>query len=105
MGSQLIKLEDGTLVEVEVRGGEMDEISSDNARAVKASFEKVQDVLKNVCRPIISMWQELNQEVQVEQAEVEIGFSFESEGNVYITKAKAGSNIKVKLVLKPKTAP
>jgi hypothetical protein len=44
----------------------------------------------------------MNQDMILEQAEVEIGFSFEGEGNVYVTKAKASSNLTVKLILKPK---
>jgi hypothetical protein len=40
--------------------------------------------------------------VAIETAEVTINFSFEGEGNIYVTKAKAGSNLSVKLILKPK---
>ncbi|WP_293056153.1 CU044_2847 family protein [Okeania sp. SIO2B3] len=40
--------------------------------------------------------------MEIQQAEVEVSFNFEGESNLYITKAKAGGNLKVKLVLKPK---
>jgi hypothetical protein len=40
--------------------------------------------------------------MQIEQAEIQIGFSFEGEGNLYVTKSKAGANLTVKMVLKPK---
>jgi hypothetical protein len=43
----------------------------------------------------------MNKEMEIEQAEVEIGFSFEAEGNLYITKSKASANLTVKLTLKP----
>ena len=38
----------------------------------------------------------------IEQAEIEVGFNFEGWGNLHITKGKAGTNLKAKLVLKPK---
>jgi hypothetical protein len=102
MGSKLIKLDDETLVEIEVSDDEIAEISYRGARHVSASLDRVKPILLKACRPIAEVWRELNQDVQIAQAEVEIGFSFEGEGNIYITKAKASSNIKVKLILKPK---
>jgi Trypsin-co-occurring domain 1 len=103
MSSKLIRLKDGTLVEIEVPDDEMSEVNDKNARDVSSSFDKVEPALIKACRPIAAAWTALSQEVEIEQAEVEIGFSFESEGNIYITKAKAASNLKVKLVLKPKS--
>ena len=102
MATKLIELEDGTLVEVEVPEDQAKQISGSTADRVNTTFNKIKPILVNTCRPIAAAWQELNQEMQIEQAEIEIGFSFEGEGNVYVTKAKAGSNLKVKLVLKPK---
>ncbi|KAB8335218.1 CU044_2847 family protein [Brasilonema bromeliae] len=102
MATKLIELEDGTLVEVEVPEDQAKQISGSAADRVSTTFNKIKPILVNTCRPIADAWQELNQEMQIEQAEIEIGFSFEGEGNVYVTKAKAGSNLKVKLVLKPK---
>ncbi len=102
MASKLIELEDGVLVEVEVPDDQARQISSRSADAVESSFAKVKPLLKKAVQPIAEIWGELNQEVQIEAAEVQINFSFEGEGNLYITKAKAGSNFSVKLILKPK---
>lgn len=102
MATKLIKLEDGTLVEVEVPEDQAKQISGSAADRVSTTFDKIKPILVKTCQPIAAAWQELNQEMHIEQAEIEIGFSFEGEGNVYVTKAKAGSNLKVKLVLKPK---
>jgi Trypsin-co-occurring domain 1 len=102
MGSQLIKLTDGTLVEIEVRDDEEQEMSNRAAQTVNSTLDRIKPVLLNACRPVMEVWQELNKDMQIDQAEIEIGFSFEGEGNIYITKAKASSNIKVKLVLKSK---
>ena len=100
MTTKLIKLEDGTLVEVEIPPDQVQQISGSFADKVNATVDKIQPVLVNVCRPIISAWKELNQELKIEQAEVELGLSFEGEGNLFVTKTKAGANLTVKLVLK-----
>ncbi|MDJ0582754.1 CU044_2847 family protein [Crocosphaera sp.] len=101
MGKKLIKLEDGTLVEVEVPGEELEPISGGLAQKVKTTFDMVEPLLVNSCRPIVKAWEKLNEEVMVEGAEVEIGLSFTGEGNLYITKSTASANLKVKLTLKP----
>lgn len=105
MATKLIKLEDGTLVEVEVPEEEAKQIAGSTADRVNTTFDKIKPILVKTCRPITAAWKELNQEIQIEQAEIEIGFSFEGEGNIYVTKAKASSNLKVKLVLKPRNQP
>jgi NTP-dependent ternary system trypsin peptidase co-occuring protein len=101
MATKLIQLEDGTLVEVEVSEGQAQPISGGYAQKISASFDKIQPILVRICRPLSAAWQEINQETRIEQAEVEVSLSFEGEGNLYITKAKAGANLSVKLVLKP----
>ncbi|MEM6501876.1 MAG: CU044_2847 family protein [Cyanobacteria bacterium P01_C01_bin.89] len=102
MATKLIQLEDGMLVEVETEENEAKQISSRAADAVKSSFEKIKPLLKTAIKPIAEVWKDLDQEVEIESAEVTINFSFEGEGNIYVTKAKAGSNLSVKLVVKPK---
>ena len=102
MTTKLIQLEDGTLVEVEVPADRVQPISGGFADRVNATFEQIRPLLVRTCRPIAAAWKELNQEVSIEEAEVEIGLSFEAEGNLYLTKSKAGANLTVKLVFKPK---
>lgn len=102
MNTKLIQLEDGTLVEVEVQEGQVQEISGSFADRVNSTFDNVKPILLKTCRPIAAAWKEINQEMHIEQAEVELGLSFEGEGNLYVTKTKAGANLTVKLVLKPK---
>ena len=105
MATKLIKLEDGTLIEVEVPEDQAQQISSRFADQVSTTFDKIKPILLNVCRPIAEVFQEKAQDMDIEQAEVEVAFGFEGEGNIYITKAKASSNLKVKLVIKPKQSP
>jgi hypothetical protein len=103
MPTKLIRLEDGTLVEIETSPNEAQQISGGStAKRVEANFDKISPILQKICRPLTETWKELSKEMLIEQAEVEIGLSFEGEGNLYITKSKASANLKVKLVLKQK---
>jgi hypothetical protein len=100
--TKLIKLNDGILVEVEAAEDEVRQISHSAAEKVENNLNKVKPLLIKVCKPIVDAWSDLNQNIQIDGAEVEIGLSFEGEGNLYVTKAKAGANLTVKLVFKPK---
>lgn len=102
MDTKLIRLDDGTLVEVYASPDEEFECGS-AAEKVKAAMHKILPILKTVSQPISDAMQELNKDLKVDHAEVEIGLSFEGEGNLYITKAKAGANLTLKLTLKPKS--
>jgi hypothetical protein len=99
MNRKLIQLEDGTLVEVEIPPDQVMPISGGFADRVNSTLDAIKPVLIKACRPVIAAWQELN-EVNVEQAEMEISFSFEEEGNVYLAKSKSDAHLIVRLVLK-----
>ncbi len=101
MSTKLIKLEDGTLIEIDVDENQVQQISGAMAEKVNATLDTIEPVLINACRPVVAAWKELNKEMYIDEAEIEIGLSFEGEGNIYITKAKAGANLTVKLTLKP----
>ena len=100
MTTQLIRLQDGTLVEAEATG-QAQPISGNYAKKVAADFSKVKPLLINICNQLSTAWKEINQDMVVEKAEIEVGLSFEGEGNVYITKATVGANMIVKLILTP----
>ena len=101
MATKLIELEDGTLVEVVALENEVQQISGGFAEKVESTFDKIKPLLIKTCRPIMAAWDELNQEMHIEQAEIELGLSFEGGGNLYVTKATASANLVVKLRLKP----
>ncbi len=102
MAAKLIELEDGTLVEIEVLGEQVQQISGGFADKVNATFDRVKPLLIKTCRPVAAACQELSKEISIDEAEVELGLSFEGEGNLYVTKSKAGANLKIKLKFKPK---
>ncbi len=104
MASRLIKLEDGTLVEVEALPNDVNQIAaSDAAKKVDESIDRIHPILVRACRPIMAAWNELSKEMDIEHGEVELGLSFEAEGNVYVVRGTASANLVVKLTLKPKS--
>ena len=102
MSTKLIQLEDDTLVEVEVPPDQAQPISGGLANRVNASFDKIKPVLLKTCQTLIGSLKEISENVPVERSEIELGLSFEAEGNLYVTKSKGGANLIIKLVLKPK---
>lgn len=103
MATKLIELGDGTLVEVEVQADEARPISGGAAEKVlDATLARITPMMLKVSRPILEAWEQMNQEMDIESAQVELGFSFESEGNLYLAKASASANFTVTFSLKPK---
>ena len=100
----LIELEDGTLVEVEVPPEQAQQISGGGAFArVGTNLDRIQPLIAKTCRSVAAAWRrthdELGKEMTIKNAEIELGLSFELEGNVYLAKSSTGANLKVKLVL------
>lgn len=100
MPSKLIELQDGVLVEVEATTSQSREISGGFAEKVDSTLDRLRPVLVKACKPVLEMCRELEKDHQVESAEVELGFSFEAEGNVFIAKAASGASIVVRLRIK-----
>jgi hypothetical protein len=103
MSTKLIRLGDGTLIEVESSSDDVQQISSKASKQVQDTLDKVKPLLINTCKPVVAAWKEMSQDMDIEQAEIEVGLSFEGEGNVYIAKMKSGANLSVKIILKPKS--
>ena len=102
MATRLIELDSGVFVEIEAAENEVHQCSSKMADKVKNNLDKIKPILLQVSQPLIEVWHELDKEMFIDQAEITLGLNFEGQGNIYITKAKAGANINVKLTLKPK---
>ncbi|NES85660.1 MAG: hypothetical protein F6K10_32025 [Moorea sp. SIO2B7] len=102
MRNQLIQLQDGIYVEVEVSGDEPLPANAGTATAVKSSINIINPILVHISNEIAKTFSEIDENVNIDQAEIDLGFNFEATGNVYITKAKAASALRVKLTLKPR---
>ncbi|MGH3402973.1 MAG: CU044_2847 family protein [Streptosporangiaceae bacterium] len=102
MATKLIKLSDGTLMEVEAPSDEVQEISGGMAASVKSKLENIGPELIKTCQPIVNAVTEMSKQMEVEDVGVEIGFSFDVEGNIYVAKAHLGATIQVRVTLKKK---
>lgn len=99
MATRLIRLADGTLVEAEVSESDARPISGGAAEKVAASFEKIEPVLVSVCKPVARAWHAIGDGLHVDSVQIELGLSFEGEGNVFVSRAKAGANLVVTLTV------
>ncbi|MCI5210409.1 MAG: hypothetical protein D3910_16835, partial [Candidatus Electrothrix sp. ATG2] len=70
---------------------------------VDKAIDTVRPVLLKACRPVVSVWQELNKEMCIDKAEVELQLGFSAEGSVFLAKSKGSANLKIKLSLSPKS--
>ncbi len=102
MASKFIELEDGVLVEVEVPEEQLRQISGGGSEKVDKTIESVKPLLMKACQPVVDVWQELNKNMEVCEAQVELALGFEAEGNVFIAKGKSNASLTVRLTLKPK---
>ncbi len=102
MSSKLIELEDGLLVEVEVSPDHAKQISGGMPEQVNKAIDTVRPVLLKACRPIVSVWNELNQEMSINNAELELQLGFSAEGSVFLAKTSGSANLKVTLSISPK---
>lgn len=99
MTSKLIRFSDDILVQVETPET-AEHVSATNAKDVDKSFdEKIKPNIIKICNSLSDAWKSISQEVSIERIEVEVGLSFEIEGNIFVTKSKAASNLTVKVVI------
>jgi hypothetical protein len=106
MATRLIRLDDGTLddgilIEVEATDDDIQQVSSRAAEKIQQTLDKVQPLLVATCQPVIAALKEIGQDAEVDTAELELGFAFEGEGSLYITKFKGAANLIVRVSLKP----
>lgn len=101
MAAELIKLKDGTLIEIENSENDIEQISGGAADKVDENIDVIVPLLKKVVSPLKNTFDELNKEMSIEKAEVEIGLGFEAGGDVFIVKGSAKANLTVKLTLIP----
>ena len=102
MPTQLIELEDGILVEVEVPQDQVHQISGGVPERVNKAIDTVKPLLEKACRPVISVWNELSREMFIDCAEVELHLGFSASGSVFLAQAGGSANLKIKLSISPK---
>ena len=102
MPNQLISLNDGLIVEVEVPSDQVNQIAGGTIDQVNTAIDAVRPVLLKVCRPLTAVWNELGREMSIDNVEVEIDIGFSAEGSVFLAKSSGNANLKIKLSISPK---
>ena len=102
MKTQLVELQDGILIEVDAPPNQADQISGGMPDQVNQAIDTVRPILLKACRPIIETWKELNRDMSIDNAEVELQLGFSAEGSVFLAKTSGSANLKIKLSLSPK---
>ncbi|WP_414543530.1 CU044_2847 family protein [Nostoc sp. CCY0012] len=107
MARKLLELDtaDGStiLVAVEIPDVSVGRVSAPSdlpIEKVEASFDAVQDLIVNGCRPITRAFRTLQQESQPVSGEVEFGLNFTAKGSVYVVESSAQASLKVKITWK-----
>ncbi len=103
MATQLIKMEDGLLVEVEVPQDQVDQIAGGVPEQVDQAIDSVRPILLKACRPVVAVWGELNREMSIDNVEVELQLGFSAEGSVFLAKATGSANLRITLSISPKS--
>ncbi len=103
MGSKFIELEEGILIEVEVPEDQLRQISGGVTEKVDKTIDTIKPILLKVCKPIVDVWAELNKDIEVSEAQVEIALGFEGGGNVFIAKGETKASLTLRLTFKSKS--
>ncbi len=102
MSNQLIELEDQLLVEVELPPNQVQQIAGGMPEQVDKAIDSVRPLLLKVCQPLTAVWSELNKDMSISGAEVELQLGFSASGSVFLAKASGNANLKIKLTISPK---
>lgn len=103
MPTKLIEFDDQIQVEVFASENEMRTISGGVTAKFSETIDQIEPVLMRACKPLANVWQELNKEMSVKEANVAIQLGFSASGNVFIAKGSANANLTVSLKMTPKT--
>ena len=102
MPNHLIELEDQLLVEVESPPNQVQQIAGGMPEQVDKAIDSVRPLLLKVCQPLTAVWSELNKDMSISGAEVELQLGFSAQGSVFLAKANGSANLKIKLSISPK---
>lgn len=106
MATQLIEIQEGILIEVEVPEDSLRHIAGggvQHVQHVNSSISAIEPLLLKACQPVKNVFKELNKDMTVSEVSVELKLGFEAEGNFFIASGKTNASMTVKLTLKPKS--
>ena len=103
MPTKIIELDDGIWVEVDTATGKMQPRVGGGSKAIATGIAQLGDVMLKVVLPMVNTWRAMDRDVA--QAEVELGFKFSAEGNLYLAKTTGDTHLTIKLTIKPPEGP
>jgi hypothetical protein len=103
MSTELIQLQDGLYVEVQANPeDEPKQIVAGAAGMAEGAMAQARELLLKAVAPVASVWDELNQDLSIEQVEIDLGLGFEATGKLFIAQGTGNANVNFKLTVKPK---
>ncbi len=103
---QLIQTDDevGLLIEVEVEESQIEKAAAFHSiRRVRTRMDAVMETVKGIVRPFSNLWQELSQDVDLQEATVKLSIGVNSEGSFFVAKGGGSANLEVELKFKPRS--
>lgn len=101
-GTKLIKLKDGTLIEVASSENDIQQISNKEAEKVKKGLEQIKPLFQKSIDTVVQSIVWVTEKIEIENVEIELGLGFEGEGNIYVVRGTGSANFNVKFTIKPK---
>lgn len=97
MGSKLIKLEDGVLIEVEALVGQERLLSAFDSEKVNKKWTDVIEQIQKFATRFNDVWNRLHSDSSAEEATIKLGFNLSGQGDLYIAKLSAGATIEISI--------
>ena len=105
MSTELVELKDGLLVEVQSNPqDEPKQIVAGTASCVDGAMDEARTLLLSAVEPVVSVWNELNRDLIIDQVQIGLGLGFEATGKLFIAQGTAKANVTFTLTVRPKSA-
>src|SRR5437762_2346668 len=98
--SAVVMFNDNVMIEISGDPGRAQPITANQVANVNRNFSDAVAAISNFVQPLATTVQRSLAEIDVESAEIEVGFSFSAEGNIVVCKASAEGSLSVKLTVK-----
>jgi hypothetical protein len=100
--TSVVMFNDNVLIEISGGPGRAQPITANQIDNVNRNFSDVVKAISNFVEPLATTVQSSLAKLEIESAEIDLGFSFSAEGNIVVCKASAEGSIHIKLSVKPK---
>jgi hypothetical protein len=103
MATELIRLQDGLLVEVQSNPDDTPKkIVASAAELTEGAMDQARELLLKAVQPLASVWGELNRDLTIDEVEIQLGLGFEASGKLFIVQGTGSANLSFTLKVRPK---